>query len=308
MHTVLEKSALLPYLFKHFTRYKKTKVRQFLKFGSVEVNGKVTTRHDHALSPGDRIEFLGKKEAAGERAKTGLGFPIVFEDEAVLIVEKPPGLLSIGTEKEKEDTLYWKLTDYTRRKAGPSARVWVVHRLDREASGLMVFAKNPRMKAILQKNWQGVEKKYFAVVEGVPSKSEDTIESWLTEDKFRRVYGAGRAGPRAKRSVTHYRLIKENGRYALLDVTLTTGRKNQVRVHLAGIGHPIVGDAKYGARTDPAGRLGLHAHALSLTHPLTGKRLNFESPLPKNLFPEGSRSGAPRTSAPPRPRTPPTAG
>ena len=284
-HLVKEKSALLVYLIKNFPQWNKTRVKQLLTNGLVIVNGRVATSHKYELHPKDTIEFLGKKAATAKRLENRLPFPIVYEDEALIVIDKPAGLLSMGTDDEKIRTAYFALTEYVRAKS-PSGkgRVFIVHRLDRDTSGLVVFAKKEEIKLKLQKDWQSAVKKYYAVVEGVPKKKTDTIESYLVEDKFRRVYSAGEDAKDAKKSTTAYRVISEQGKeYALLDVTLLTGRKNQIRVHLADIGHPVVGDEKYGAQTNSLGRLGLHAYYLSFPHPETGEPKTFTTPIPTDF-------------------------
>ena len=285
MHTlqVTRQAVLLDYLLKHCADLKKTKIKQILKYGSVRVNGRVVTLHRHELKPGDTIDFLSQKDAFSERLKTGLDFSVVYEDSDLVVVDKPTGLLTMGTEHEKEDTVYFKLTEYLRAKtdAAGRGRVFIVHRLDRDSSGLVVFAKNEATKHALQKNWAQTVKKYYAVTEGVPEEKEGRMESHLEEDKFRRVYRVNKESRKSRRAVTHYRLLRENGRYALLDVTLETGRKNQIRVHLSDLGHPITGDMKYGARSNPIKRLALHAYHLSLPHPKTGEIKTFTSKLPE---------------------------
>ncbi len=285
VHRVVEKSFLLEYLFGHFARLKKTKVKQILKYGSVRVNGRVVTSHRHELKPGDTLDFLNEKDALAERLKTRLDFPIVYEDRVLLVVEKPAGILTMGTEHEKEETLYFKLTEYERAKSRDDCgRVFVVHRLDRDASGLVVVAKNAKVKHALQESWNLAVKKYYAVVEGVPKKEQGIIESFLVEDKFKRVYSVrDRSHPSSKHAVTRYRLVRKNGRYALLDILLETGRKNQIRVHLSDLGHPIVADTKYGAPSHPLKRLALHAYQLSFPHPSTGKFMSFRSELPESI-------------------------
>lgn len=281
---ITERSFLLDYLFRHFPHLKKTKVKQILKYGSVRVNGRIVTSHRHELKPGDTIDFLNPKDALAERLKAQLGFPVVYEDEKLLVVDKPAGLLTMGTEREKENTLYFELTEYVRSKSQDDrGRVFIVHRLDRDSSGLVVFTKNETAKRALQDHWERTIKKYYAVVEGVPAEKEGVVRSYLKEDSFRRVYSVRSMSAGAKRAVTRYRLLKENGLYALLDVGLETGRKNQIRVHLSDIGHPIAGDLKYGARSNPAGRLALHAYQLSFPHPSTGEFMSFDSKLPKSF-------------------------
>lgn len=287
--SVSEKTLLQDFLFQVLKDLKKTKIKQILKFGSVRVNGRVTTWYQHPLKPGDKIEILGKERASVERSKAELGLKIIYEDDAVLVVEKPAGLLTMGTEREKEATLYFMLNEYERSKTkDESGRVYIVHRLDRDASGLIVFAKSDAIKRTLQGHWELATKKYYAITEGTPQEKSGTIENFLREDDFKRVYSVSKNHPEAQRAVTHYRVLRENGGYALLEVTLETGRKNQIRVHLSGLGCPIMGDEKYSAKSDPFRRLALHACFLSFPHPVTGELKIFKSALPtpfKKIFP-----------------------
>ncbi len=268
---------LLEYLLKRFPDYKKTKLKQLLKHGSIAVNGRATTAYDRPIHPEDRVELLDRKSSH-------LPFTIVYEDAWLVVVDKPAGLLTIGTDTDKINTLYYALTDYVRgRSKRGRCRVFIVHRLDRESSGLLVFAKEESVKRALQDHWAEVTKKYYAVVEGTPKKSRDTLESFLVEDKFRRIYSAPRLSGEGKRALMRYEIVKSNARYSLLDVALITGRKNQIRVQLSDLGHPIVGDQKYGSHADPAGRLALHAYFLSFRHPETQTLQTFETPLPASL-------------------------
>ena len=281
---------LRDFLFKTLKDLKKTKIKQILKFGSVHVNGHEVTWYKHPLKPGDKVEILSKERAAAERSRTGLGLPVLYEDDDLLVVEKPAGLLTMGTEREKEATLYFMLNDYERSKTKDgTGRVYIVHRLDRDASGLIVFAKNDATKRALQGRWELATKKYYAITEGTPKESAGAIENFLREDNFKRVYTVSKDHPEAQHAVTHYRVLRVNEGYALLEVTLETGRKNQIRVHLAGMGCPIMGDEKYGARSDPFRRLALHAYFLSFPHPATGELKTFQTVLPapfKKIFPD----------------------
>ena len=288
--TITEKILLQNFLLTALKDLKKTKIKQILKFGSVHVNGREVTWYQHPLKPGDNVEILGKERASAERSKTELGIKIHFEDDDLLVVDKPAGLLTMGTEREKEATLYFMLNEYERSKTKEaSGRVYIVHRLDRDASGLIVFAKNDATKRALQGHWELATKKYYAITEGTPKEKSGTIENFLREDNFKRVYSVPKDHPEAQHSVTHYRVLRTNEGYALLEVTLETGRKNQIRVHLAGLGCPIMGDEKYGAKSDPFRRLALHACFLSFPHPVTGALKTFQSQLPapfKKIFPE----------------------
>lgn len=280
---VIAPARLLPYLRAHLP-LTRTKIGQLLKYGSVRVNGRIVTAHDHPLKAGDILDLLPKKAAATARARTHLPFRIVYEDEQLIVIDKPSGLLTMGTENEKERTAYYQLTEYLRSQSRDGhGRAFIVHRLDRETSGLVVFAKTVSVKERLQKSWGDTVKKYYAVVSGIPSPRRGRIESYLTEDAFKRVYSTDARHRGAQHAVTDYEVVEVKEGFALLKVTLHTGRKHQIRVHLADQGHPVVGDERYGDGSDPLGRLGLHAYLLSFVHPVTGKTLRFETELPDDF-------------------------
>jgi 23S rRNA pseudouridine1911/1915/1917 synthase len=190
------------------------------------------------------------------------GLVILHEDRDILVVDKPAGLLTIGTESNKSHTAYFILTDYVRKGCARSGnRVFIVHRLDRETSGVLVFAKSEEAKLRLQSEWGETEKKYLAIVHGRCQESEATITTYLAENKAHVMYSTPDPA-RGKLSRTAYNVLKQTKAFALLEVNLLTGRKNQIRVHLAGIGHPIVGDSKYGRAKESHGRLALHARSI----------------------------------------------
>lgn len=284
MPIVQEKNALLDYLISRFPQYKKTKLKQLLKYGSVTVNSVITKAFDHALSPGDRVDFLDRRSSVRAQLKSKLNFPVIYEDEWLIVVDKPEGLLTMATEQEKIRTLYHEVTAYVRSqdKEGKT-RVFIVHRLDREASGLVVFAKKENIKRALQDHWKDSVKKYYAVVEGIPKQRSGLIESYLLEDKFRRVYSTDKRSRDAKHAATRYRVLRSKNHHSLLDITLLTGRKNQIRVHLSENGHPILGDDKYG-HPSPGQRLFLHAYFLSFSHPQTGEPMTFQTEPPKEFL------------------------
>lgn len=262
---------LLAWLLDALRPASRTRVKGWLRDGRVAVNGVPTTRHDHPLRPGDRVTI------DHDRARRAALVEIVYEDDAVIVLDKPAGLLTVATEAEKMDTAFARLkADLAERKAG---RPFVVHRLDRETSGLLLFARSADVRDRLQADWPAVTKTYLAVIEGTPRPPKGVVENLLTEGRDLRV----RAGRTGKHAVSRYRVVSEHGRYALVEVTLDTGRKHQIRVHLAGLGCPVAGDTTYGAMTDPAGRLGLHAWRLAFDHPVTGRRVELESPLPAPL-------------------------
>ena len=280
--TVTQPGPLLELMFSAWPEEKKKQIRTWLKFQAVTVNGRPVTQFNHPLAPGDAVGIRSDRFAA---PKTSLpsGIQIFFEDAHLLVISKPENLLSIASEAEPEKTAYFQLTEYV-RQAHPRSkqRVWIVHRLDRETSGLMVFAKTPETKEALQGNWDKFEKKYEAVVEGRLPKDSDTLESDLDESNPFKVFI--RPGSALTRhAITRYRVLKHGRHRSLVELTLVTGRRHQIRVQLSSVGCPIVGDEKYGAKSDPAGRLGLHSCFLRFPHPVTGQELRFTSPLPKSL-------------------------
>jgi len=208
------------------------------------------------------------------------GLVILYEDRDILVVNKPPGLLTVGTDTDKSRTAYFILTDYVRKGCARSRnRVFIAHRLDRETSGVLVFAKSEEAKLRLQKQWQETEKKYLAVVHGKCKRRSGTISTYLAENKAHVVYSTTDPAS-GKLAHTAYRVLRQTKDFALLEVDLLTGRKNQIRVHLAGIGHPIVGDKKYGKGDESHARLALHARAISFKHPFSGKQLVFSAKVP----------------------------
>jgi RluA family pseudouridine synthase len=219
-----------------------------------------------------------------------LGIKVIYEDNDLIVIEKPSGLLSIASETEKIKTAYFQLNEYLRLRAPEAGeRIFIVHRLDQNTSGLIVFAKNEKVKRELQGRWKEVEKRYYAIVEGTPVKKEGEIESHLKETKSLMVYSTRHSDEESKLSKTKYRVLKSGREFSLLDIQLVTGRKNQIRVHLADIGHPVAGDKKYGAKIKPFSRLGLHAYLLSFKHPVTRVPLRFESKMPGKFGPIKSR-------------------
>jgi len=208
------------------------------------------------------------------------GLEILYEDSEIIVVDKPAGLLTVGTDTNKTKTVYYILTDYVRKGSLKSRnRVFVVHRLDQWTSGVLVFAKSEEIKLLLQGQWKETEKKYIAVVHGRLDQKEGIITSYLAENKAFVVYSTTDA-TKGKLARTAYKVLKETGSFSLLEINLLTGRKNQIRVHMADKGHPVAGDRKYGKDEDGYKRLALHSKSISFKHPTSGRQMTIESKLP----------------------------
>lgn len=282
--TVEEETTLLPFLLLRVRDKSRNTVKGLLSRRQVLVDGEVVTRFDAPLAPGQRVELLPKDSAGAAE----LPFPILYEDTGLIAVDKPAGLLSMGNERERRRTAYRAVSDYVKARE-PGRRIFIVHRLDRDTSGVLVFAKDEKLKRALQDNWENVVKKrgYLATVEGTLPQREGMVRSYLHETATHLVY-SGPRGRQAKEAVTRYRMVAENRGYTLAAVEIDTGRKNQIRVHMQDLGCPIAGDRQYGAQTDPMGRLALHADVLVLTDPRTRRALTLRAPLPitfRRLFP-----------------------
>lgn len=212
------------------------------------------------------------------------GLTILHEDRDILVVDKPAGLLTIATERDSERTAYFILTDYV-RKGQPRSRnrVFIVHRLDRETSGVLVFAKSEQAKLRLQGEWDQTRKTYLAIVRGHLERREDTIVTYLAENSAHVVYATAdsRNGKLAR---TAYRVLRETKEFSLLEIDLLTGRKHQIRVHLSGIGHPVVGDKKYGQPDKAHPKLALHARSITFNHPYSGEPMSFEAKPPAHFY------------------------
>lgn len=276
---VSEENTLLNFLFASLPQQSKTSVKSLLSHRQVAVNGRVTTQFDTLLQKGDKITIGFDKN---HKPFYHSQLKIVYEDTSLLVVEKAAGLLSMATEHIREKTAYHILSNYVKQN-DPHSRIFILHRLDRDTSGLMMFAKNQEVQEKLQNNWENaiIERKYIAVVEGNLPQNEGTIRSYIRENSAFFVHTSTKK--EGKLSITRYKVIKRNLRYSLVQLELETGRKNQIRVHMQAQGCPITGDKKYGARYNPLNRLALHAFKLCFIHPLTGEKLNFETGIPSRF-------------------------
>jgi 23S rRNA pseudouridine1911/1915/1917 synthase len=277
--TVTQDATLLTFLLDHLPGKGRRALKAVLRDRQVFVDDIPITQFDHLLTPGRQVKVCWSREKPSAPVK----LKIVFEDESLIVIEKPSGLLTIATDKEKRKTVYSLLSEHVKRE-NPANKIFIVHRLDRETSGLLLFAKTSKVKQQIQESWEQLisQRTYVGVVEGAVAKEEGTITSWLAETTAFRVYSV--ANPQAgRKAVTQYRKIGGNSDYSLLQINLDTGRKHQIRVHMQDMGHPIVGDKKYGARTNPIHRIALHAQVLAFTHPVTGQERRFETPVPEQF-------------------------
>jgi 23S rRNA pseudouridine1911/1915/1917 synthase len=280
-YSAASETELLASLFESCKGQGRNSVKALLKHKQIFVNGKNILRHDYLLKPGDVVSI--RKASVRHHGNSGCILPILFEDEYLIAVEKPSGMLSVGTETQKENTVYSHLNAYIKVKQH-GERIFLLHRLDRDTSGVILFAKNKEIQQAMQDAWDTVisERLYFAVVEGRVEKDQDKIVSYLTEDKNYHVFSSPFDNG-GQRSVTHYRVLRRGGSRTLLELALETGKKNQIRVHLESIGHSISGDLKYGGRRIKMGRLALHAGTIAFTHPVTGEHIRIESPMPESF-------------------------
>jgi len=256
----------------------RTTLRQMLQHGRVRVNGEVEKDAKRDVDDDDIVDVAAKSITFALPP----GLALLHEDDDVLVVLKSNGLLTVATERERETTAQAFLNDYLKQKG--EGRVHVVHRLDRETSGVLVFAKNFEAREALKEQFaaHSVDRVYIAIIEGSLDKPRGTFRSNLIERKDLRMQSVT-AHPNAKLAVTHYRTIESNSRWSMIEVRLETGRKNQIRAHLSEAGHPVIGDQLYGSTKNPIDRLGLHAKILGFTHPSTGERLTFTAPIPKSF-------------------------
>ena len=230
------------------------------------------------------MQKIIKKFKAPPKRFQPKGLPVLYEDYDILVVDKRSGLLTISSAKDKEKTAYYRLTDYVRKGNKKSKnRIFIVHRLDRDTSGVLVFAKNEKAKHTLQAQWQTFTKTYFAVVHGILPERQGIITSYLAENSIHKMYSV-KNPEKGKLAKTGYKVLKESEKYSLLEIDLLTGRKNQIRVHFSEKGHPVAGDKKYGKKDQDIKRLTLHAASLTILHPFTKGKMTFESKVPGYFY------------------------
>ena len=279
-YQVKEESKLMDFLIMSMPQRKRTTIKNLLSHNQVAVNGVPTTQFDTPLAPDDEVKVNLSREF---RVFFNRRLKLVYEDDDIIVVNKGYGLLSMGTDKIKDGTAYSILRDYLKWK-DPRNKIFIVHRLDRDTSGLMVFAKSVEAKERLQHNWNNMvlSRKYLAVVEGNPDPEEGEVRSYLAENSRFEVYSTNNP-EEGQLAVTRYKTLRSRNGFSLMEVSLDTGRKNQIRVHMKDLGHPITGDRRYGAKSSPIHRMALHAQTLRFVHPITRKDMNFSTPIPASF-------------------------
>ena len=305
-----------PSSIKEFQVYRETTLMEFLMFKmpdtprktiksllthhQVAVGGVPVSQYNYPLVPEDVVIVSKNRIAKHERRD----LPIIYEDEDIIVINKPSGLLSVATDREKGKTAYRLVSDYV-ASLNPKARIYVVHRLDEDTSGVLVFAKKYEVREALQNQWQDIveTRAYYAIVEGKMEHDEAVLRDYLTQNDLHLVYVTKNKAV-GKLSITQYKVISYKEPFSLLDVHISSGRKNQIRVQLGSRGHHVIGDDKYGEPADPIKRLGLHAYQLTFTNPLSGKRYDFVTPMPeefKRLFFKTRVQSREEEAAKPRP-------
>lgn len=283
-HVAAEDTTLEAALLGFMPGASKRTLKQALEHGRVRVDGKVARRLDALVAKGATVELGPRGRAAvAEARKLPPGLSVIYEDDVLLVVEKPAGMLTIATEHEKLRTVYARLRQYVKAD-DPSAKIFIVHRLDRATSGVLVFAKTPEAKEKLQSAFAAhtVERVYTAVVAGRVRQDEGELRSRLEEDPVHKVH-VTKDRERGVEAITRYRVIARGDHHTLVKIALVTGRKAQIRVQFAEAGHPVIGDREYGHAPDDFGRLALHAMVLAFDHPATGRRMTFTSKPPREF-------------------------
>ncbi len=257
--------------------------KSVLKHGLVSVDGTVTTKFDYKVRAGQTVTVA--KYVPEYKKNIIRDMPdIIYEDENIVVINKPAGLLSIATDNEKTKTAYHIVTEYV-KQSNKNGRIFIVHRLDRDTSGILLFAKNENTKLSLQDNWDKLVKYrgYAALIEGCPENKSKRIESWLRETESCFVFSARNKGE-GKHAVTNYDIVRTSRNYSLAAINIETGRKNQIRVHMSEMGCPVAGDKKYGAKTNPIHRLALQADLLRIELPYLGEIKEFKLPVEKKFL------------------------
>ncbi len=283
-YMVFKQNKLLPFLFETLSLregWPKKRVKQRLRDACILVNGVVRTKHDHFLDVDDIVEIDRSQFKKHISDSSGLKLDIIYQDKGLIAINKPAELLSVGTSKEnKNHALALLRTQLGRGRQVETIRLWPVHRLDRDTSGIMLFATSKELRENMMCQWSNVRKSYLAIVQGVPEAISDTINQplRLDESEYRMHVGEHKD---AKPAITHYRVRKSSNGHTLLEVDIETGRQHQIRAHMSWMGNPIVGDERYGTK---ANRMGLHAQRLVFIHPITNRQVSLVIDAPREFY------------------------
>ncbi len=279
VYNVTEPDELMSFLMKKMSGISRTRVKSYLTHRIVLVDNNIHTEYNFPLKPGMKVQISRDRH---NRSFSNPMLKLLYEDPYLIVVEKKEGLLSVATDHQKERTAQHILNEYVKRE-NRNNRIYVVHRLDRDTSGIMMYAKDEKTQHTLRDNWHDIvtDRRYVAVVKGEMEKDRGSVESWLTDRKL--YVSSSEYDDGGKYSLTHYSTVKRANGYSLVELQLETGRKNQIRVHMQTIGHPILGDGRYGCEQDPLGRMALHAFKLCFRHPVTGELMEFETPYPSSF-------------------------
>lgn len=277
---VREEVELMPFLMKALDGISRNKAKSILSGGGMRVNRRIVKQFDLVLKPGDMVEISKRKPREELNNKF---VSLVYEDAQIVVVEKKPGILSMGTSQQVY-SVKTVLDEYFRR-THQKCTAHVVHRLDRDTSGLLVYAKTIEAEQILEHHWHNIvtDRRYVALTSGQPQQKQGMVESWLKDNKAYITFSSP-VDNGGKFARTHYKVVRSNAHHSLVELKLETGRKNQIRVHLQDLGCPVCGDEKYGNGDNPIGRLALHAFRLNFYHPITNEQLRFETSIPKSFL------------------------
>lgn len=279
-------STLLQLILAYHAGMSNSKAKKLIDNHTVKCGDKILKRPDEVIIEGQIVELLPKSQ---ERAvkQDGFQLKIVHEDQWLLVVHKPPGIVSSGDVAVEGQTLFSHVRNYLRDRYGSREQLFAVHRLDKAVEGLIIFARSEEVKELFQENWKSVNKYYLAQTTAIPEKKEGIIRSWLREEASMKMVSYDREVQGSKEAITEYRVLKTFGSMALLEIKLDTGRKNQIRIHLSSIGCPIVGDRRYNEDDKTVNYIKLLSYKLEFTHPITRQFLKFSLPIPRSFESKG---------------------
>ena len=279
-----EPNLLMSFLLEKLVGKSRNNIKTLLAEEQVSVNGTITRQFNHEIVIGDKVVINWTKSRDTKSSKNLKNIKIIFEDDYIIAIDKESGILSMSPGIEKVETAYTMLKNHV-KSIDEKKKIFIVHRLDKDTSGVMIFAKTEKVQKLLQDTWNDTikERKYLALVDGIVQSPEGQIKSYLKENKAFVVYSTKSELEGSKLAITNYKVLKTGKGLSLLEIELETGRKNQIRVHMKELGHPILGDRKYESTNNPLNRLGLHAHTLKFKHPVTGVEVEYVSPMPESF-------------------------